>query len=212
MKVYVNNVSNAPLRIRIALALKNLHAEEIFIDLDAGENHRAAYRALNPQAMLPTLVDGEAVITQSLAIIEYLEEKYPHPPLLPSDPQERARVRSLALLLACDGQPLLNLRVRRYLADPLGLAPEKRAWWFRHWMSLNLSEYEAMIAGHPATGLFSHGDHPTLADVCLFPQVLMAQRFDVPLARYPTINRVVAACRSIPAFNAVASRAVPEAV
>ena len=125
--------------------------------------------------MLPVLVDGEHVIRQSLAIIEYLEEKKPLPALLPSDAAGKARVRSLALMIACDGQPLVNLRVRRYIASKMGLSEAGASVWLHHWMKLSLEEYEAALVGDANGGSFSHGDSPTLADVCLVPQILMAR-------------------------------------
>lgn len=207
MKVYLSGFSNSPLRVRLALALKGIKAEEIYIDLerDGGEQHSAAFAALNPQQMVPLLVDDDRVIRQSLAIIEYLEETHPLPPLLPKNPAERAHVRSLALILACDGQPLLNLRVRQYLALEMALPPAQTATWFRHWMQRSLAEYEGMLVCTKAAGRFSHGDSPTLADVCLVPQVLMARRFNVPTSDFPALMQVFDACIELPEFRAVIS-------
>jgi maleylpyruvate isomerase len=207
VKVYLNDFSNAPLRVRIALALKQIAAEEIHIDLEREDRAEASPElgGINPQHMLPVLVDGKLVIHQSLAIIEYLEEKKPHPALLPSDAPGKARVRSLALMIACDGQPLLNLRVRRYLAQALSRQGTDR--WFRHWMDLSLSEYEAALARDGATGRFSHGDAPTLADVCLVPQILMAQRFDIPVGSFRRSMRIFDACMALPEFTSATEKA-----
>jgi maleylacetoacetate isomerase len=205
VRVYLNDVSNAPLRVRLALALKKMTVEEVHVDLErgGGEQHTPAFVAINPQRMLPVLVDGRHVVRQSLAIIEYLEEKKPQPALLPPDPVGKARVRSLALMVACDGQPLLNLRVRAHLTSRLGLSSARAAEWFQHWMGLSLTEYEAALAGDPATGRFSHGDSPTLADVCLVPQVLMARRFHVLTVDYPRVMKVFDACMALPEVHAV---------
>lgn len=203
MKVYLNDFSNAPLRVRIALALKKFASEEIHIDFqrDGGQQHSREFGALNPQHMLPVLVDGKHVIHQSLAIIEYLEEKKPLPALLPADASGRARVRSLALMIACDGQPLLNLRVRNYLVSGMALPPERTSRWFCYWMELSLGEYEACLAADGQGGTFSHGDAPTLADVCLVPQILMAQRFKVDTAPYPRVMKVFDNCMALPEFS-----------
>lgn len=179
--------------------------EEIYVDFErnGGEQHASAFTAINPQQMLPVLVDGDCVIRQSLAILEYLEEKKPEPALLPSDAAGKARVRALALMIACDGQPLLNLRVRRYLETALGLPATQATAWFHHWMALSLGEYEAALACDARPGPFSHGDSPTLADVCLVPQVLMARRFGVPTSGYPGVMRVFDACMKLPEFQVI---------
>lgn len=205
MRVYLNHVSNAPQRVRLALALKKIAVEEIYVDFErnGGEQHASAFAAINPQHMLPVLVDGDCVIRQSLAIIEYLEEKKPEPALLPSDAAGKARVRALALMIACDGQPLLNLRVRSYLDQELELSATQASAWFRHWMGLSLGEYEAALAGETRRGRFSHGNSPTLADVCLVPQVLMAERFGVPTSGYPNVTGVFNACMSLPEFRSI---------
>lgn len=207
MKIYLNDFSNAPLRVRIALALKRLRLEEVYVDLERDDwlQHAPELAALNPQHMLPVLVDGKHTIRQSLAIIEYLEEKHPLPSLFPSDAPGRARVRSLALMIACDGQPLLNLRVRKYLGSEL--SPQHAEKWFRHWMELSLREYEAALARDAVAGRYSHGDAPTLADVCLVPQMLMAQRFNVPTAPYERATRVFEACMELREFAAATSSA-----
>jgi len=209
VKVYLNRTSNAPQRVRIALALKRISAEEIYVDLErAGGGQQAeAFGAINPQRLVPVLVDGEQVIRQSLAIIEYLEEKNPQPALLPADRVGRAHVRSLAQVIACDGQPLVNLRVRLYLTSALGLSAAQRTEWLHHWLTLSLKEYEAALSMDPATGRFSHSNSPTLADVCLFPQVLMAQRFAIPISQFSNVSRIFDACMALSEFRTVADEA-----
>jgi maleylacetoacetate isomerase len=208
LKLYDNSHANAPVRVRVVLLLKGVAFERIPVEFDSerAANHTASYQELNPQAMVPTLVDGDFVLWQSLAIAEYLDERFPSPPLLPSDPRGRARVKSLAMMIACDAQPLVNYRVREFLRRDCALPDAEVLRWVRHWLSESLAAYERAIAGNPATGRFSHGDSPTLADVFLFAHVLHAQRFTVPLAAYPTVLRVFAACEAIPAFD----RARPE--
>lgn len=207
MKIYVNDFSNAPLRVRIAIALKKLQVEEVHVDLERHDWHQdyPDFATINPQHMLPVLVDGRHAIHQSLAIIEYLEEKKPLPSLLPADAAGRARVRSLALMIACDGQPLLNLRVRKYLAAKF--SPHGAETWFRHWMELSLREYEAVLGRDAVAGRYSHGDSPTLADVCLVPQMAMAQRFNISTTSCRRATRVFEACMELPEFAAVAGAA-----
>ena len=195
--------STAAYRVRIALNFKDISADLVPIHLvrDGGEQHAAAFRALNPQGLVPVLVDGEHTLTQSLAIIEYLEETHPWPPLLPADPAGRARVRSLAGLVACDIHPLNNLRVLRYLTGPAGLDEAARQDWYAHWIAEGFRALEARL-DDPATGRFCHGDTPTLADLCLVPQVYNAHRFDCDMAPYPTVRRINEACLDVAAFDA----------
>lgn len=204
MKIYLNDFSNAPLRVRIAIALKKIVVEEVHVDLERDDwpEGFVELNEINPQRMLPVLVDGPLVIHQSLAIIEYLEEMKPLPSLLPADAAGRARVRSLALMIACDGQPLLNLRVRKYIAREFTLPGADR--WFRHWMASSLGEFEATLARDGVTGRYAHGDSPTLADVCLVPQVLMARRFDIPVRPYRRLMRIFDSCMALPEFAAAA--------
>ena len=208
MKVYLNDFSNAPLRVRIAISWKEMDVEEVHVDLErsGGEQHSDAFRRLNPQEMIPVLVDGDRVIRQSLAIIEYLEHKKPVPALLPPDEGGRARVRALAMTMACDGQPLLNLRVRQYLESRLELNDRQCAEWFAHWMRRSLGEYESLLKCDGETGRFSHGDAPTLADVCLVPQVLMAQRFMIGIDDFPEVARIFAAAIELEKFAAAIAR------
>lgn len=201
--------SSAAYRVRIALNLKGLAYENRPVHLvrDGGEQHQQAYRALNPQELVPCLVDGAQVLTQSMAIIEYLDETHPSLALLPPDPAGRARVRALAQLLACDVHPLGNLRVLQYLGNELHVDESVRGTWSRHWIGEGFRALEAMLANHPATGRFCHGDQPGLADACLVPQHYNAIRWKLPMEEFPTIRRIVEACQELDAFK----RAVPEA-
>lgn len=192
--------SSAAYRVRIALALKGLTAETEMVPLAEGGQHDPGFRALNPQGLVPVLQDGAAVLTQSLAILEYLEERHPRPPLLPVAPAARARVRGLALLVACDIHPLNNLRVLRQL----DLSEEHRRQWIGHWIAEGFTALEAMLAASPETGRFCHGQTPTFADICLVPQVYNARRYDCDLQPYPTIRRIDETCRALPAFAAAA--------
>ncbi|MEG0885927.1 MAG: maleylacetoacetate isomerase, partial [Janthinobacterium sp.] len=189
MKLHGYYRSSASYRVRIALNLKNLRPDTAYVHLsrNGGEQFMPAFSSLNPQHLLPVLEDGGAVLTQSLAIIEYLDETLPGPALLPQDAPGRARVRQLAMVCACDIHPLNNLRVLNYLTGPLALSQEQKNAWYRHWTHLGLAALEAELARSPHTGTFCHGDTPTLADCCLVPQVYNARRFQCDLAPYPTI-------------------------
>lgn len=205
--------SSAAYRVRIALNLKGLDYENRPVHLvkDGGEQHAPAYAAINPQQLVPSLCDGERVLTQSLAIMEYLEELHPDPPLLPADARGRARVRALAQGVACDIHPLGNLRVLQYLERELGADEAQRGAWSRHWMATGFAALEAMLADNAATGRFCHGDTPGVADACLIPQVYNARRWKLPLDDYPTICRIDAACNELEAFRAAAPEAQPDA-
>lgn len=213
MQLYGYFRSSAAYRVRIALGLKGIDHEKAFIHLtrDGGQQHEADYRKLNPLGVVPTLVHGETVLTQSLAILEYLDEIRPSPPLLPGDPVGRGRVRSIALTIACDTHPLNNLRVLSYLTKDLGLSEADKLRWYRHWVASGLGAVEALLVENPATGLFCHGNQPTLADICLVPQVFNARRFDCDLSAYPTVVSIVDACNQLPAFAEAAPDRQPDA-
>ena len=206
MKLYDYAYSSAGYRVRIALNLKGLTYERSVVNLikDGGQQHSEAYKAINPQALIPTLeVDGQH-IGQSLAIIEYLDETYPSPPLLPSYPAEKARVRRIAYEIACDIHPINNQRVRQHL-KALGHSDEEIfAKWYAHWITLGFAALEKELSLSKKTGRFCHGDGPTLADICLVPQMANAYRFKVPVDRFPTLVRIDKAAREHPAFAAAA--------
>ena len=192
--------SSASYRVRIALNLKGVEYEQHSVSLADGAQKSAEYRALNPQGFVPMLeIDGQR-LTQSLSIIVYLDQRFPEPPLLPRDPGEGAHVRSLALAVACDIHPLNNLRVLKYLKAELGQEQEAVDAWYRHWVTEGLAALEAAAASK--AGRFLYGDTPTLADVCVVPQLYNARRFDVPLDPYPTLLRADEAARALPAFAA----------
>jgi maleylpyruvate isomerase len=203
MRLYTYFRSSASFRVRIALNLKGIPAEHHYVHLlrDGGEQHGEAYRRLNPEQLVPTLVDDGHVLTQSLAIMEYLEETHPEPPLLPASPLARARVRALALAVACDVHPIDNLRVLQYLSRVLEVDQAARDDWYRHWIRTGLESIERRLANDAETGVFCHGDTPTMADCCLVPQLFNARRVALDLAPYPTINRIEAACLALPAFD-----------
>jgi len=203
MQLYGYFRSSAAFRVRIALELKGIAVEHIPVNLirDGGQQHAPAYVAINPSHLVPTLVDGEHVLGQSMAIIEYLDETHPEPPLMPRDALGRARVRALAQTIACDVHPVNNQRVVKYLAEHYGVSDDGKAEWMRHWMRLGLEAYEAALAASPATGRFSHGDAPTLADVCLVPQLFNAQRFGYDFRGLANVARVFDTCMTLPAFD-----------
>jgi maleylacetoacetate isomerase len=176
-----------------------------------GEQFAPAYRELNPQSLVPVLEDRGLALTQSLAIIEYLEELHPDPPLLPQTAEERARVRALALAIACDIHPLNNTRVLSYLTGPLGASSEARNAWYQHWIALGLAAVEVQVAGKLQTGKFCHGDVPGLADCCLVPQLANARRFKCDVAPYPTLLRIEANCQALDAFRRAAPDRQPDA-
>jgi len=202
MKLYNYFRSSASFRVRIALALKGLDYEYVPVHLlkEGGQQFAAGFTAMNPAALVPVLDDDGIVLTQSLAIIEYLEETRPQPPLLPAEAVDRARVRALALTIACEIHPLNNLRVLGYLSKTLGVSEEQRNAWYRHWVETGLATVEAMLANDPRTGTCCHGDTPTLADVCLVPQIFNAQRFKASLDHVPTVMRIHQHCLALPAF------------
>jgi maleylacetoacetate isomerase len=203
--------SSATFRVRIALNLKGLTYENAFVHVPKGEQRRAGYLAVNPQGLIPALEDGGRLLTQSLAIIEYLDETRPAPPLLPAAPAERARVRALAQAVACDIHPIDNTRVLHYLQNQLKADEAAVGRWYNHWIALGFSGIEAMLARDDATGRFCHGDAPGLADICLVPQVLNAKRFSLDLTPYPTIRRIYETCMALPAFDAALPSRQPDA-
>jgi maleylacetoacetate isomerase len=213
LKLYTYFRSSAVYRVRIALNLKNLGYEAIPVHLvkEGGQHLKAEYRRINPAGALPALVDRDLSLSQSLAIIEYLDEAYPYPPLLPGDLAARARVRAIALDIACEIHPINNLRVLKYLTGQLGLSEEQKNAWYRHWVEVGLASVEARLVDHVLTGRFCHGDQPTMADCCLVPQVFNARRFGCDLRHVPTVLRIDAECRTLPAFQAAAPENQPDA-
>ena len=200
--------SSAAYRVRIGLNLKGLDYALVPVHLvrDGGQQHAPGYAALNPQQLVPALRDGERVLTQSLAILEYLEETRPQPPLLPVDAAGRARVRALAQLVACDIHPLNNLRVLQFFDRQWNVPQAERDDWVLYWMREGFAAMETMLAASPDTGRYCHGDMPGLADCCLLPQLYNARRFTLDLAPFPTLRRIEAACQALDAFD----RARPE--
>jgi maleylacetoacetate isomerase len=192
--------SSASYRVRIALNLKGVKHDRVSVDLVAGGQKAPDYRAISAQGLVPALdIDGHRLV-QSLAIVDYLDATRPEPPLLPSDPADAAHVRALALVVACDVHPLNNLRILKYLSGPLTQPQEAREAWYSHWVTEGLAALEAMAA--PSAGLFLFGDSPTLADVCLVPQLFNARRFEVKLDDYPTLLRADAEANRLEAFAA----------
>lgn len=213
LKLYSYFRSSASFRVRIALGLKGLPYEYVPVHLlrDGGQQFAESYRALNADALVPTLVDGEHALAQSMAIIEYLDETHPEPALLPGSALDRAYIRALAQGIACEIHPVNNLRVLKYLKHTLGVSDEAKEAWYRHWIELGFTSLEATLAREGKAGRFCFGDTPTLADICLVPQVFNAQRFQVELEPYPTISRVFDACMEMPAFQQAAPKAQPDA-
>lgn len=202
IKLYTFFRSSAAFRARIALNLKGLDYEPSFVHLRKGEQRAPAYLELNPEGLVPLLLIDGLALSQSLAMIEYLDETRPAPPLLPPTPAGRARVRALAELVACDIHPINNLRVLRYLMRPLGHDESEVAAWYNHWIGTGFEALERLLAGDPRTGRFCHGDRPGLADIALVPQVVNSERYRLDLAPYPTIRRIHAACMALAPFAA----------
>ena len=212
MKFYGYFRSSAAFRVRIALNLKGITPELAFVHLRRQEQASAAYTRINPQQLLPAMVlDDGTTLAQSLAIMEYLEETHPEPPILPRDPAGRARVRSLAMIPACEIHPIQNLRVLNYVGATYGQDEAGRQAWARHWIDVGFAAYEASVAGHPQTGRFSHGDTPTMADMSLVPQVFNARRFGNDLSKYPTLMRIFETCMAVPAFDLAQPSKQPDA-
>jgi maleylacetoacetate isomerase len=208
MELYTFFRSSAAYRVRIALNLKGLETNDHYIHLrrDGGEQKKSAYLKVNPQALVPTLIDGPLALSQSLAILEYLNEKHPKPSIVPDEITDRALARSFALAIACDIHPLNNLRVLQYLGGPMGHDTDQRDDWYRHWAGSGLEALEKSVLLAGRNGTFMVGDTPTLADICLVPQMYNARRFDTDLTNCPTLVAIDAACQAIDAF----ARAVPE--
>lgn len=211
MKLYNYYRSSASYRVRIALGLKGLAYEYVAVNLAGGEQFAPGYAELTAAQAVPMLEDGAARVTQSLAIIEYLDETHPLPPLLPASAEDRARVRALAQTIACDIHPVNNLRVLQYLDKHFAATQEQKDAWYRHWVNAGLLAVEQLLSSHPATGTFCHGETPGLADCCLVPQVFNARRFDCPFDALPTIRRIVTACEALPAFCNAAPAMQPDA-
>lgn len=211
MQLYTYFRSSAAYRVRIALNLKGLKANLIPIHLvnHGGEQHSAAYRQLNPTELVPTWVEDQFILTQSLSMIEYLDEKYCDNPLLPQDIQQRALIRAFSLSIACDIHPLNNLRVLKYLKNELHLTEDQKNTWYQHWVSIGLAGLEAQLV--QSNGKFCFGDQPTMADCCLIPQVYNAERFNIDLTLYPKIQSIYAHCTQLDAFKKAEPQAQPDA-
>ncbi|HXZ09285.1 MAG TPA: maleylacetoacetate isomerase [Paraburkholderia sp.] len=213
MKLYNYFRSSASYRVRIALNLKNVPYEYVPVHLvrGGGEHLLPEYRKLNPDAVVPTLVDGDEIITQSLAIIEWLDETHPEPPLLPAAPLDRAYVRAIALQVACEIHPINNPRVQKYLKGTLGISDEAKDAWYRHWIEAGFATLEVRLAGDRRTGKLCFGDTPTIADASLIPQVFNAHRFKIDTAPYPTIRRIYENAMQIEAFQRASPGEQPDA-
>jgi maleylpyruvate isomerase len=211
MKLYTYYRSQASFRVRIAMNLKGLPHEDTYLHLEKGDQFDPGYKALNPQMVVPTLIDGDAKLFQSLAILEYLEETHPEPALLPRDAASRAWCRGFALINIADSHPLLVPRIRHYLTDELKLPQGAMVGWIQHWLGLGLQAMETLLAEHKEAGQFCHGDRPTLADIGLVTQVTPARTFNTPLDAYPRVMRVYDACMAIPAFADAAPAKQPDA-
>jgi maleylacetoacetate isomerase/maleylpyruvate isomerase len=205
LTLYGYPLSSAAYRVRIALALKGVKVSTVNKQLRRGEHLQKDYLKINPQGFVPVLaLEDGTVLTQSLAIIEWLEESHPRPALLPEDHSARARVRSLCQLIACDIHPLNNLRVLRYLESTLNVAQAARDDWYRHWVTTGFAAFEELLSRDDSRGRFCFGDQPGMADVCLVPQIYNARRYSVDLTPYPRIVAIDAACGELPAFASAA--------
>jgi maleylacetoacetate isomerase len=210
VKLYTYFRSSAAFRVRIALNLKGIAYEPVFVHLAKGEHRKSEYARVNAQGLVPTLVlDDGTRLNQSLAIIEYLDETHPPTPLLPKDSLSKARVRSLSDLIACEIHPLNNLRVLQHLKRSLGQSEEQVNAWYRHWIADGLAKLEAELS--PQRGRFCHGETPTMADCCLVPQIFNAKRYNCDLAPYPTTTRVFDACMKLEAFDRAQPSRQPDA-
>ena len=212
MKLFNYFRSSASWRVRIGLALKGLDYDYASIHLQKNEQFAGDFAAQQASHLVPALVlDDGRWLSQSMAILEYLEEAHPEPPLLPRDVVARAQVRALAQDIGCDIHPINNLRVLQYLRRELGVSEEQKTAWYRHWITLGLGAVEAILAKDPRTGRFCHGDTPTLADCCLLPQVFNARRFDCDLTAMPTVRRIAETCEALDALHRAAPAGQPDA-
>ena len=211
MKLYTYYRSQASFRVRIALNLKGLKREDSFLHLERGDQFKPEYQALNPQAVVPTLYDGDLKLFQSFAILEYLEETYPDLPLLPKGAAARAWVRGFALINVADSHPLFVPRIRNYLTQTLKVSDAQRLAWIQHWIELGLQAMEKLLAEHKESGKFCHGDAPSFADICLATQVFPAKMFKVGLEPYKRVMRVYDTCMTIPAFDQASPPKQPDA-
>jgi maleylacetoacetate isomerase len=213
MKLYGYWRSQATYRVRVAMNIKGMPpSEDEALDLAKGDQFKDAYKRVNPLAVVPTLItDSGAALTQSMAIMEYLEETRPNPPLLPRDPLDRARVRALAMIPIAEIHPLMVPRVRNYVEKDLKLGEAVRVEWTRHWVGIGLAAMEAMLTSDKRTGRFCHGDTPTIADICLAGQVIGAQNSDCDVKPYPTVVRIHEACMAMDAFASAHPRKRPDA-
>ncbi len=211
IKLYSYFRSQATFRVRIALNIKGLPHESEYRHLEKGQQYAADYKAINPQMMVPTFIDGPVTLTQSLAILEYLEETHPEPPLLPRDPLARAWVRAFALINVADSHPLIVPRIRNYLTEVLKVTEAQRLAWIQHWLGLGLQAMESLLVSHESSGCFCHGDRPTIADICLATQVFPATNFKCDLSPYPSCKRIYESCMAIPAFASAHPMKQPDA-
>jgi maleylacetoacetate isomerase len=211
MKLYNYFRSSASYRVRIVASIKGLDYDYASINLGRGESRSPSYEALNPLGRVPSLEDNGKLITESLAICEYLEETHPNPPVLPRDPYGRARVRSLALAVACEIHPIAGGRAQAYLAKLTNATETQRAEWSRHWIEEGFGAIEAMLANSGDTGRYCHGDSPTVADAFLVPQVYNAKLAKIDLTRFPTIQRVCDECDKLAAFERASPERQPDA-
>ncbi|NOV23292.1 maleylacetoacetate isomerase [Cupriavidus necator] len=213
LKLYSYFRSSASYRVRIALELKGLSYDYVPVHLikEGGQQLKPEFRAVNPDGLVPALADGEHVLQQSLAIIEYLDEVHPEPKLLPGTALDRAYVRGLAQEIACEIHPLNNLRVLKYLKHTVGVTDEVKDAWYRHWIELGFASLQANLERNGKAGRFCFGDTPTLADLCLVPQVFNAQRFNIDVTRYPAIAKVFESCMALPAFQKAEPKSQPDA-
>ena len=211
MKLFGFSRSSAAFRVRIALNLKGITWEHINVSLPDGDQFGSDYAEVNPQGRVPTLIDGDNKLIQSMAILEYLEETHPEPAFLPAGPAARARVRGLADIIACDIHPLNNLAILKFLANEMGADKDAvNVTWYQHWIYEGFNALEALLATDSATGTFSHGDTPGLVDICIVPQVFNAQRLECDMTRYPTIMRTFDACMKLDAFDSAQPSKQPD--